>query len=853
MKKTSFLFAAVIAAGCALQAGAVPKNYALELTPGATADCGPLAALSGLDKFTLQFWFCPAEWAEGATLISRGDGFKVALGKPGTLAMTFGNGSLSVSSADMAAGKWAQVTVIRDGAAGKVYVNNTEVLSQAIPVVGESNDPLLFGGGYAGRIDEVRLFKTAIPEDFERFAFNTINKWHPQWADLLAYYKFDMNGCPEVVDYKYIIDWRSAKDRGLTYEREGQQNNHGLLAGGAKKTEVTDNDRMPYLVNAGYTANERFFDRIIPQDQYLLHNEIINLAGLSANDGTATEQNPTRHAEVTAQWLPEYEGRTGVLSFDGNGGLNRKDLLSNNSAYAVEMWLYIDEWTDGAVLIARENADKTEGISIELGKNKAGKDNSLVIRVDGNNWRYPVASRLTTGAWHYLAVSSETNPTSSSQCFNVIVDGNVVTARAANHDGGTNITFSGSNDCVMFQGFKGKVDNFCTWTAARTVSALNEHKDGYVVPSLTVRTNREKIDFSEALYLFDMADNPGWDSYSNEEWFRAMRSAYEGYTQPRMILSYRGPSQSGGGAPNLSGSNGIFSNEAARKKFARMVTEQSKNYDGVELDFEWVYGSDWNNYALLSAEIRAALPPEKSFHVSCHNVTFNYPLSEMDKVNAFTFQQYGPQEVHSRYSHFESMCQQFVKYGFPKEKILTSYATTTAKGSKGSPIKGIKDDFVPDDTYELTDADIEYKEFNGEKFAFTGPKQVYKRAKYTRENNLGGIFYWDMGNDYWISQEQMGKYNFAKYCSYGLNANIDPLVDHVEVLHTPAGVSNVTADSHSAKLSVSISGATAAFSEPVAVYTVSGAVVAAGVRSVSLPGGVYVAKGADSSVKFVVK
>lgn len=145
------LLAAALAAGCAFQGGAAPKNYALELTPAATADCGPLAALSGLDKFTLQFWFCPAEWTEGATLISRGGGFKVALGKQGTLAMTFGSGSLSVSSADMAAGKWAQVTVVRDGASGKVYVNNNEVLSQPIPMVSESNDPLLFGGGYSDR------------------------------------------------------------------------------------------------------------------------------------------------------------------------------------------------------------------------------------------------------------------------------------------------------------------------------------------------------------------------------------------------------------------------------------------------------------------------------------------------------------------------------------------------------------------------------------------------------------------------------------------------------------------------------------------------------------------------------
>lgn len=846
MKKTSLLLAAAVAAGFAIEAGATPKNYALELTAEATANCGPLAALSGAENYTLQFWFCPAEWTEGATLISRGDGFKVSLGKPGTLTLALGGGALTATSADMAAGKWAQVTVVRDGANAKVFVNNSEVASQAVPAVATSNDPLTFGGGFVGRLDEVRLFKTAIPEDFERFTFNTINKWHPQWADLLAYYKFDMIGCPEVVDYKYIIDWRSAKDRGIAYAGEGQQNNHGLLLNGAKKVDASDNLRMPYLTNAGYTANERFFDRIIPQDQYLLHNEIINLAGYSYNDGTAEEQNPTRHAETDAEWLAEYQGRTGVLSFDGTKVLKRADLMSNFKDYAFEAWVNLDEWVDGAVLLANENADKTKGLSIELGKDKAGTGNCIVIRVDGNCWRYPVA-KLVPGEWHFIGVGSVSNATAATASFIVVLDDKAVTARATYHDGGFNVEFTGGNETVMFKNFKGKADNVAVWGRDQNSASMRGHKDGYRVPSVTVHTSREAIDGCDALYLFDFQENPGWDFYSNEEWFRAMRKAYEGYTQPRMIISYRQPEGT------LSGGSAIFANSNARKKFAQMVAEQSKNYDGVELDFEWVYGSDWNSYAKLSAEIRAALPADKSFNVSCHNVTYAYPAAEMDKVSAFTFQQYGPQSNHSSFSHFKNMCQSFVKYGFPKEKILTSFATTTAKGSKGSPIMGVKDGFVPDDTYQLTDADIEYHEVNGESFAFNGPKQVYNRAKYTRENNLGGIFYWDMGNDVWNSEEEMGKYNLAKYCSYGLNANIDPLVDHVEVLHTPAGVNNVAADAAADRLSVSLSGNKAEFNVPATVYTASGSMVATAVRSVELSGGVYIARGGNTSVKFVVK
>lgn len=847
MRKSSLLLAAAVAAGFAIEAGATPKNYALELTADATANCGPLVSFSGAENFTLQFWFCPSEWTEGATLISRGDGFKVALGAPGSLQMSFGRATFAVSSADMAAGKWAQVTVVRSGADGKVFVNNNEVLSQAISPVRESDEPLVFGGGYAGRLDEVRLFKTAVPEDFERFAFNTINKWHPQWEDLLVYYKFDMAGCPEVVDYKYIIDWRSAKDRGLEYEGEGRQNNHGLMLGGAKKTEVTDNDRLPYLTNAGYTANERFFDRIIPQDQYLLHNEIINLAGFSFNDGRALEQHITRHAQTDAEWLEEYQGRQGVLSFDGTKTLDRKDIFSNNKDYAVELWVNLDEWVDGAVIIARENEEKTEGVSIEFGKSKEGTENCLIVRVNGNNWRYPVAA-LVPGEWHFIGIGSVSNSTSATASFAVVLDDKVIAPRLRYHDGGTNVVFSGDHECVMMKNFKGKIDNMCVWARQQTSQTMLAHSNGYRVPSIKEHTTREEIDNSEALYLFDMADAPGWDSYSNEEWFRAMRAAYEGYTQPRMIISFRQP-QEGSFGPG----SGILANSASRKRFAAEVAEISKNYDGVELDFEWVYGSGWNTYALLSNEIRAALRPDQTFNVSCHNVSYSYPLSEMDKVSAFTFQQYGPQSEHSRYSHFENMCRNFVNYGFPKEKILTSYATTTANGSKGSPIMGIKDGFVPDDTYELTDADVEFGTVNGEQFAFNGPKQVYKRAKYTRENNLGGIFYWDMGNDYWISEEQMGKYNLAKYCSYGLNSNIDPLVDHVEVLHTPAGVDNVAAEEDGPGLEVRINGANVEFSVPATVCTIAGAVVASETRGVELPAGVYIARGGNASVKFAVR
>ena len=64
------------------------------------------------------------------------------------------------------------------------------------------------------------------------------------------------------------------------------------------------------------------------------------------------------------------------------------------------------------------------------------------------------------------------------------------------------------------------------------------------------------------------------------------------------------------------------------------------------------------------------------------------------------------------------------------------------------------------------------------------------RAKFCVDNNLEGIFYWDMVNDI-KPTTATNNYSLAKYCNYGLASNVDTLVTEVDVRHITTAIKNV--------------------------------------------------------------
>lgn len=277
------------------------ENLALQFTPTGTVDCGGLPGLDNLNSYSLQLWINPAEWEEEAVVLKRDNDFSLKLGAPGILNFQSGNSVMNIKNEDLKAGEWTQLTIICDEGKARAIVNGKECGSAELAPIGKSTESLILGGNYTGLMDEVRLWNDALNEDmatFDYFTNNTLNKWCPMWDNLLVYYKTDQKDCPYLVDYKGIDD--VAK----------KYNNHGVLNGGVSKVSA-NNSKMPYQINGAYVQTDRALNWDIPEDQYLLSNQLLILGADAYSDGHIKEKTPNNHAALR----DIYAGREGVKVF----------------------------------------------------------------------------------------------------------------------------------------------------------------------------------------------------------------------------------------------------------------------------------------------------------------------------------------------------------------------------------------------------------------------------------------------------------------------------------------------------------------------------------------------------------
>lgn len=818
-----FLFTITIAGLSAFASIAQVVNYALQFEPSGTVDCGAVPELDNRASYLVQFWMNPSKWTEGATLIQRGDDFRVSMGPEGVLKFMVAGSSYETSGIPI--DEWSLVSFRSND--GEVYINGIRNGTPGVSIPAGTGR-LVLGGKYTGFLDEIRIWGSALDDQFNYFEHTTLNKWNPYWDDLIVYYKTDQELCPDLVDYKGI------------YSPDAAFNHHGVLSKEGVTKVAVDNPGLPYLINSAYTANERFYDRAIPRDQYLLSNDLIILGIESMPDGHLRTCTPNNHATINgAEWMAEFEGRVGVMSFDGNSSLDcGTDIMRYDApGYTFESWIYVDEWVPGAYIFRKETDDGSEGFSIRLGEES---NHEVIVRVNGSNFYNQ--RQMKSGKWVHLAIGVN-GGTTPSQIFYWMYDGTRVGYGSNKCDNSTNFTPTGNAGChgMIGEGFKGKLDEFVMWDMGLQRGELARHVDGLPMPGLNKCVTADLMQRANTYLSFNDPAKPGYSFYSQDEWKRIMEAAYAGHRGFKTRISVK----------SHDGWESTLWSAEKRKIFAADLAEISKPYDGVELDLEWIYGEQ-TQLGYLSDDIRKALPEGKTFMISCHNVAYRFPKSKIANCDGFTFQQYGPQNTHSYYSHFKTMAQTFVDYGFPKEKILCSYATTTSNGYKDGqsvmPIKGVKDGFMEEGF--VPDAEIDFGGSDGYTYYFDGPLQTYMRARYVTDNHLGGIFYWDMGND----TRPEHPYNLAKWCSYGLNANVDTLVTEVAVKHyDPLSISAIRDDAGTVAITYdpdtdSIVVESAESATKISVYTVTGQVVAdsplAGNRtgSLGLSGGVYIVR-----------
>lgn len=763
MKK--ILCAIALVMGLAGSASAQVDNYALKLTPEGSVNVYKFPELNELSSYSIQFWINVDSWQEGALIYDRGGDFKASLGKEGTVNFQTGSTVLAATSADLAAGKWAQITMIANSSGAQVLVNNVQAGSIATAMtIPASEKDMILGGGMSGRLDEFRVWKAALSNaeydgGYQYFIYNTINKFNPQWSDLVAYYKFDQNLCDNVVDYTFT-------------------NHHGSFSTeGADREIVEDNAKFKYYMTSAYTNFERFFDRAIDRDKYLLANDLIVLNIDSYSDGHLSIAFPNDEGElINSEYLPEFEGRSGVLSLDGTGvGMNvGTDAMTPDVGWTFQTWLYIDEWVPGAYIFKKETEDHLNGVSIRLG-DAPGEDGQIIVRINGRDFpMHPTTpTKMNTKEWIHFAVATNLQDDSMvERTFIYIVNG-MQSFGVSGECGDKAVSYIPAGvsgvDAVIGENFKGKFDETAIWHKAFDRNTIYGYgNNGCPMPGFGITLTTANMLTAGGYWKYDDDENPGYDYYSYKHFLALMRSAYDnhrGYTIRMAVRSHTNWEQT-------------FASAEKRKIFAADLAEISKEFDGVELDFEWCYSTDcFNNYGLLLDEIKAVLPADKILAVSPHKVSYAFDKKYMDNCDFFTFQIYGPDKGLFTLNSYKEAYDMFLRQGYPKGKMVLSYACTTSGGYLDGVRKtatiGVRDnllegDYTPDQNEGFDGTYMRY---------FTGFNQTYERSKFVRDNDLKGIFYWDMGNDVATNH----KYSLVKASSFAINSNVDTLVTHVDV------------------------------------------------------------------------
>lgn len=743
---------------CAICAHAQVDNYALHFTSDkGLVNLGVITQLKSTQNYTLQFWFCPDSWQQGAALLRCGK-FSIKLGREHALVINDGTEHFAATSSAVAANTWTHLTLAVSADETTLLLNNSPVMSYpARLTLPCETSSIWLGGNYRGRIDEVRLWNSILPAEYSGYWRTTLNTTSPGWSRIVAYWKMDQEKCINLVDYR--------------------NRHHGTLSStGVRKEKVTDNAKFKYLINLAYGNIERFFDRTIDSQHYWMANRI-SIIGATVNTDAGTASLYTTLDNGTlkdgAEHLDSYNKRTGVLSLPTADARMQipASVINGADAYAIETWVYIDEWTEGAYIYRKENANGTSGLSIRLGN---ADDQQLIVRTNGQDLVYNGMTRA--GRWTHLGISPNPSASSAKNAFMFEVSGTSKAPTTAPTSSVTTALPSLTTPATLGEGLIGKFDETIIWSKTRDVSAMAEDRNRLPMPGEDVQMQGTDYYYTKAMYCYDRPEEPGFDSYSVQGFFHKMRSYTKGMRGCKFTLTVA--------ANNF---ENCLANATKRNNLAKDIAAMGNDdaFDGIDLDFEWTYSnSGWNNIGLLCEAIRPLLKDGKILSVSPHKVAYGYPTNRMWAVDYFNFQCYGPGDrdlcTRSGYTNASNL---FVNHGYPREKIILSYSTTTTGGYRnGSRVGSNQPGYYPagyryiydESTYD-PDGETIYDKGADVTYWIAGYNQVVWRGQYVVENDLGGIMFWDLGNDLPYSH----KHSLARASEVWVGSNVETLITEV--------------------------------------------------------------------------
>ena len=146
---------------------------------------------------------------------------------------------------------------------------------------------------------------------------------------------------------------------------------------------------------------------------------------------------------------------------------------AGKASFTFETWLYIDEWTEGAFLLRKQNAAATKGFSIRLGTEA---DHQLIVRCNGNDYVYSKA--LQTRRWVHVAVMSGSATTAANN-FSCYVSGTLRTPDADLSSTAVGNVPQGADAEPVYIGenLRGELDETAIWHTTFGSDDLSDHRN----------------------------------------------------------------------------------------------------------------------------------------------------------------------------------------------------------------------------------------------------------------------------------------------------------------------------------------------------------------------------------------
>ncbi|MBQ5888197.1 MAG: hypothetical protein IIW77_02855 [Bacteroidaceae bacterium] len=749
-----------------LSSTAQVTNNALSLERNGRVSLGVLPYDITDTGTTLQLWMNPQHWIPGANIVTWGESLNIQLGTPGQITIKCGDETMTFTDSNLATGNWSHLTLLMEGNCIRLLVNNANEQSGTLPTpfTVPTREPLLLGGGFFGRIDEVRVWDFILPADYNRFWNNTVDSFNPQWEHLAAYWKFDQTRLESNV-----------------YDYSENGHNGTFSATGVKRTVVSDNPSLTYRRNLAYADCSRFFDRGVQHGQYLKSNVISMIGATAQADGSLKYKQPDNKGIIGGgSYLAQYNGRSGVLDLAGEGAqmnvgkesliaYNNSNFLESATAYTFMTWMSLDKWTPGAYLIKKESST-SNGISLRMGEAQG----EFILRCNGIEFIYTTAAELDK--WHHIGFSTGA-ATLGSEFVLVLDDATISPSYTHTTAATTTLTGLRSTDCIIGEGIDGKLDETITWTQKFGASDIIAQGSTPIEPGIGKGITGAYSRSVDGLWKYDLADDLGRDSYSTPEWFRMIKATFEGYEGAYVTISIDKWSDEF--------FTKINNNAQYRETLADAISQMGNEpfLDGVDYDFEW--NNNWSGIGTLCQLVRAKLHEGKIQAVSPHELYYNFPTDKMQYVDYFNFQDYGPANKNIfTFNNYKNFFTKAKNHGYPVDKIMLSYATTTsgAMYSNGSRPASSHAEYYPTgwrsmpyETFEYTQNTYDVGE--GLTRYFTGMEQVWLRSEYMNNNGCAGIFYWDMGND---TRDCNDPRSLATFASFAINSNVQKIIESVD-------------------------------------------------------------------------